>query len=223
MMFPAVPNDSPCAGSHQDFRTMARSNLLQIHPRGCFHPSWNTLFSLTSSDGNQGVGIIMHINMLFICAPPHTSHWFRNWEHTHTRTILMSFPPQPVSESYMCVSGSWEWRGVAGQLERSLVKKSIKEKQRRNGRRGVLFLLAAVFTCKAVSSLSEWVQGLFIGEARFSEGKEVWVQDYDCFLWNFTSNPVIAIYNFTLLLCSLLQSSKERVSKCLKIAKGATF
>lgn len=29
------------------------------------------------------------------------------------------------------MSGGWEWRGVAGQLEHSLVKKSIKEKQRK--------------------------------------------------------------------------------------------
>lgn len=47
----------------------------------------------------------------------------------------------------MCVSGGRERRGVAGQLERSLVKKSIKEKQRRKGGEE-LFLLAAVSACK---------------------------------------------------------------------------
>ncbi len=117
--------------------TIAWNNLLQIHPRGCFHLTQNTLCSLTSPDRNRGVGIIMHINMLSIYASLHIAHWFRNWEHfphKYTHTILMSFPPQPIREVYMCVSGGREWRGVAGQLEHSLVKKSIKEKQRRKGR-----------------------------------------------------------------------------------------
>lgn len=49
----------------------------------------------------------------------------------------------------MCVSGSLERRRVAGQLEHSLVKKSIKEKQKGNEEKE-LFLLTAVFRSQGV-------------------------------------------------------------------------
>lgn len=102
--------------------TMAWNNLLPILPRVYFHLSGNKLCSLTSSDGKRGVGIIMHINMLFIYA----AHWFRNWlqhAHTHTRarTVLMALAaqPEPWLEISRCSWSSWT---------QPCCKKSIKRK-----------------------------------------------------------------------------------------------
>lgn len=147
-----------------------------------FYLSQNTLCSLTSPDRDSGLDIIMHTNMLFIYAARLIAHWFRNWElfaptRTHTYTILMSFLNSSQTESLcVCVTGAWKWRGVAGQLEHSLVKKSIKKKQRREGEKE-LYLLAAVFAWKAARNLSKWLEGLYIGRDWLSELEEV--QDCD--------------------------------------------
>lgn len=133
----------------------------------------------------------------------------------------MSFATSANKRSaYVCVSGGRDWRGVAGQLEHRLVKKSIKEKQRM-GWGGLLFLLAAVFACKAASSLTEWVQGLFIAKAWLSEGKEVWVQDYDFLFCGIQHQTQLSQFTISHLLSNLLQSSWGKslwvFSNCLTV------
>lgn len=46
------------------------------------------------------------------------------WTHTRTCTSTQSYRLWQLSQSHI-----WKWRGVAGQVEHSLVKKSIKMKQ----------------------------------------------------------------------------------------------
>lgn len=107
---------------------------------------------------------------------------------------------------YVCVEVESGWGGVAGQLEHSFVKKSIKKKQRRKiGKR--LFLPTTVLACKAQIRLSEQVQELFIGKARISEGKEVSAQDYD-FLFCGIQHQIQSLqFTISHLLSNLPQSS----------------
>lgn len=79
-----------------------------------------------------------------------------------------------------------------------------------------MFLLAAVFSCKAASSLDEGALGLFIGRARHCEGKESKIMTF-FFSRIQHQTQLLQAYNFTLALSSSGPREK-RLCKCVEMA-----
>lgn len=99
----------------------------------------------------------------------------------------------------MCVSSSWKWRVAAGQPEHSLVKKSIKEKQR--GSRGQKYFSSQQFLFFSFLQCLEQLQQMSAriiykhNSSPWSERRRsprLWL----CFLRNLTSKTVVANTQF---------------------------